>query len=266
MKSVAGFLFVMVSLSLFFALLEWKWGRVRQRFFSRPALGTDLSYWVLSPLVTDWITRIALIVTIVPLALLVGVSLSSFKNYTGFGPVSRWPVVLQSVLMLVLSDFLSYWMHRLFHRGRLWPFHAVHHSATHLDWLAAARVHPVNDVLTKVAIVAPLFLLGFSPKAAVYVPVATLYALLLHTSLPWTYGPLRFVVASPVFHRWHHSREPAAIDKNFAGFLPVWDLMFGTFYMPTGKLPEDLGVAGDPVPTGLWGQLKYPFKAGRSST
>lgn len=264
MMRILGIAGIIAVLSIFFGLLEWKFGRQRRfLIWKRPQMGTDLAYWFLSPLVTDVLTRVALFIVILPVALLLGWKIVELKHYTGYGPISRLPLAAQTLMLLLMGDFISYWMHRYFHTGRLWKFHAVHHSPTHLDWLAAARVHPVNEILMRVVVVLPLFLLGFSALSAVYyVPIAGLYALLLHCDLPWTYGPLRYVIASPVFHRWHHSREAEAIDKNFAGFLPLWDLLFGTFYMPKGKLPEDLGVVGDPVPTTLWRQLVWPFKRG----
>jgi sterol desaturase/sphingolipid hydroxylase (fatty acid hydroxylase superfamily) len=63
------------------------------------------------------------------------------------------------------------------------------------------------------------------------------------------------VIATPVFHRWHHSRQAEAMDKNFAGLFPIWDILFGTYYMPRGKMPEDFGVSGDfpqDMPRQLW--------------
>jgi len=45
-------------------------------------------------------------------------------------------------------------------------------------------------------------------------------------------GPLRAVLASPRFHRWHHTSAKEGRDKNFAGLLPLWDILFGTYYMP----------------------------------
>jgi sterol desaturase/sphingolipid hydroxylase (fatty acid hydroxylase superfamily) len=69
---------------------------------------------------------------------------------------------------------------------------------------------------------------------------------------------------SPVFHRWHHSADAERQSKNFAPMFPVWDLMFGTFYMPRGRRPEAFGAEG--VPDGLLGQLAHPFAAwGRSA-
>jgi len=82
----------------------------------------------------------------------------------------------------------------------------------------------------------------------------------LHANVSWTFGPLGHVLASPAFHRRHHTKETAAIDKNFAGLLPVWDLLFGTFYLPKDRRPTEFGVHDDGVPDSFWGQLVYPFR------
>ena len=69
---------------------------------------------------------------------------------------------------------------------------------------------------------------------------------------------------SPVFHRWHHAAEVECQARNFAPMFPVWDLMFGTFYMPPGRVPEAFGVEGSP--DGLLAQLVHPFASlGRSA-
>ncbi len=118
---------------------------------------------------------------------------------------------------------------------------------------------------TLISIALSLLLLGFDPLVfAVVAPVTTLYAILLHADVPWTFGPLRHVLASPVFHRWHHSSEPEARDKNFAGFLPLWDHLFGTFYMPAVDRPIAVGTPNDPVPAGFWKQLVYRFRKARA--
>jgi sterol desaturase/sphingolipid hydroxylase (fatty acid hydroxylase superfamily) len=72
------------------------------------------------------------------------------------------------------------------------------------------------------------------------------------------------LIASPAFHRWHHTSAEEGRDRNFAGFFPLWDLLFGTFYMPKGAQPEVFGV-DDPVPSGLLGQLVYPFRRASSA-
>jgi sterol desaturase/sphingolipid hydroxylase (fatty acid hydroxylase superfamily) len=122
------------------------------------------------------------------------------------------------------------------------------------------RLHPVNDALMRVAGAVPLLALGLAPVALAGVaPVLTLMAILVHANLDWDWGPLRAVVASPRFHRWHHTDEASARDKNFAGLLPLWDILFGTYYMPKDRLPQQFGTES-PVPPGLLGQLLFPFR------
>lgn len=228
---------------------------------------TDLLYWFFTPLVTKTVTRGAVGVAFVLAMAAMGASLdraaieaSRDRILAGFGPLARQPRWLQAVEVVFLADLIGYWSHRLFHTGRLWPFHAVHHSSEQVDWLSAVRVHPVNDAVSKVFQVVPFLFLGFSPLVvAGFVPVLTLYAILLHANVNWTFGPLRHVLASPVFHRWHHTREADAIDTNFAGMFPVIDIVFGTFYMPRGKVPTDFGVA-ETLPRSFLGQLAYPFR------
>jgi sterol desaturase/sphingolipid hydroxylase (fatty acid hydroxylase superfamily) len=150
----------------------------------------------------------------------------------------------------------------LFHGRWLWKFHAVHHSSESVDWLSSVRLHPVNDIVTRVLQVLPLYWLGFSGAVlAAYVPFLTFYALLLHANVNWTFGPFRYAIASPAFHRWHHTTEAEGLDKNFAGTFPFIDLIFGTFYMPPGRTPTHFGITGSPVPTGFFAQLLYPFRS-----
>ncbi len=136
----------------------------------------------------------------------------------------------------------------------------MHHSSVDLDWLSAVRLHPVNDALMRIAGALPVLGLGFAPVAVAGIaPVLTLMAILVHANLDWDWGPLRWALASPRFHRWHHTDEANARDKNFAGLLPLWDILFGTYYMPEARVPEQFGTAS-PVPAGLVGQMLYPFR------
>ncbi|HTJ81212.1 MAG TPA: hypothetical protein VL400_05790, partial [Polyangiaceae bacterium] len=84
---------------------------------------------------------------------------------------------------------------------------------------------------------------------------------LLHANVPWTFGRLGKIIASPMFHRHHHAREiRGAHGVNFAGFFACFDVVFGTYHLPAdGRMPAT-GVA-EPLPTSLWGQLAHPFRS-----
>ena len=250
--------------ALLWPLERWRPAIAGQSLWRR-GTPTDLAYWLFTPLVTRAITRAGVAGAVVVLALVAGLPLErehieAFVTHPA-PAVGTQPAWLQVVEVLLLGDLIGYWSHRLFHGRALWRFHVVHHSPTTVDWLSAVRLHPINDVLARLVQVVPALLLGFSPTLlAAYVPLLTFHAILLHANVPWSFGPLRFVFSSPSFHRWHHTSETEGQDKNFAGLFPFWDVLFGTFYMPRGRQPRDFGVAGNPVPDGLWAQLLYPFR------
>jgi len=175
--------------------------------------------------------------------------------------VAAQPYWLQLIEIVVLADLGFYIVHRLFHTvPALWRFHAVHHSIEELDWLAAHRVHPLDQILTKGASLVPCFALGFSQWAIiVYFALYHWHSLMLHANISLNFGPLRWLVASPEFHHWHHSNRPEAHDKNFAGQVALWDYVFGTAHQPKGEKPGQYGT-DEPVPAGYVAQIAYPFR------
>jgi sterol desaturase/sphingolipid hydroxylase (fatty acid hydroxylase superfamily) len=229
--------------------------------FWRKDSSLDLTYWFFTALVSKTLTKAAVFGAVVSVMFILGRHISSHAA-NGFPPVSNQPTPLIILEVLFIGDFISYFMHRAFHRGRLWKFHAIHHSSTQLDWLSSVRLHPINEMLQKAVQIVPFVVLGFPLKVlAAYVPFLTIYALFVHANVNWSFGPLRYIIATPRFHRWHHTSEEQGLDKNFAGLFPIFDIVFGTFYMPEESTPKVFGVCGtDAIPTSLWQQIIYPFK------
>ena len=174
------------------------------------------------------------------------------------------PYWVQLPLVIVLSDLGFYWTHRMFHAVPwLWRFHAIHHSIEELDWLAAARVHPVDQILTKGVSLVPVVALGFSEWAiGVYALLYQWQSVLIHSNVRFRFGPLRFLFASPEFHHWHHSDQREARDKNFAGQLSFLDALFGSLHLPPGRAPTTYGL-DRPMPQRYVPQLLYPFTGDR---
>jgi sterol desaturase/sphingolipid hydroxylase (fatty acid hydroxylase superfamily) len=268
---LAGFVLVMALLSLVLGRLE--------RRFATPALppagrtrrllATDLSWWLFGSVLGEPIKRatgiLVVVLIVVPMLLALGVPLGDgalaqlLASRWGLGHVPLWA---GAPLTLLLADLFGYWVHRLKHRGGiLWRVHSVHHSSERLDWLAAARAHPLEEVVTVALAFVPLFLAGARIEwLAPIGPILLLHAIVLHARVPFRYGPLRFVLVSPAFHRWHHAKGARC---NYAGLFSFWDLLFGTFHLP-GALPAETGIA-EPMPEGFLGQLAYPFRSGGSS-
>jgi sterol desaturase/sphingolipid hydroxylase (fatty acid hydroxylase superfamily) len=241
---------------------RWRRGDAR----ARRELRLDLGWALLGAFVTRHVTKAIAIVAVVAVLLATGGSgdpAARIATLAERSPVSAWPLWVQIAVMLLASDFVGYWLHRWFHRGWAWRVHAIHHAPTDLTWLSAMRVHPINDLVPALVRGVPLVLLGFPiAHVAAVAPVFALWALLLHANLPWRLGWLRFVIATPPFHRWHHAADAEGRDCNFAGLFPIWDLLFGTFRLPAHG-PARTGIDA-PLPTGLFAQLASPFRRAAS--
>lgn len=237
-------------LFLVFCPLEWAFpARAGQRFF-RPAWWTDLCFflgqyllwsglvfWLLSWF-ADWLDQA------VP---------GAFR-----ASVAAQPLWLQAIQVVVLSDLCVYWGHRLQHRvGFLWRFHAIHHSAEHLDWLAAHREHPVDTVYTLGLINLPAFLLGFPLETlAGLIAFRGIWAIYIHSNVRLPIGPLRVLVGAPELHHWHHDRARDA--GNYANISPLMDLLFGTYRCPDHE-PEAFGIEEE-IARSYLGQMLHPFR------
>ena len=179
--------------------------------------------------------------------------------------VGGLPLIVQVPAILLAADFTQYWVHRAFHTVPfLWPFHAIHHSAEEMDWLAGSRLHLLDVIVTRGLTYVPIFVLGFSEAALmVYVFIVAAQATFIHANVRWEFASLRRVLATPAFHHWHHSAEPEATDKNFAVHTPAWDVLFGTYYLPN-RWPASYGLAaGRRVPARWVSQLIHPFRRRR---
>ena len=176
------------------------------------------------------------------------------------------PGLVQFIVILVTADVMEYATHRAMHEVPfLWRFHAVHHSVERMDWMAGSRLHFLEPVVTRMAVMLPAFILGASDTPLLcYVVWAGFQAGLVHSNFGLNFGPLKYLIATPLFHHWHHGSDQEAIDVNYAAHLPVLDRVFGTYHMPPDRWPLKHGVAGTPLPRGMGAQFLYPFQRKRS--
>lgn len=171
--------------------------------------------------------------------------------------VARQPWWLQAIEVILLSDFFIYWGHRLQHRVNfLWRFHSIHHSAEHLDWLAAHREHPIDTIYTVTLINLPAFLLGFPLSTiAGLIAFRGIWAIYIHSNVRLPIGPLRMLIGAPELHHWHHDKDRRA--GNYANISPLMDILFGTYRCPDHE-PEAYGI-DRPLPQNYLRQLIHPF-------
>ena len=186
-------------------------------------------------------------------------------NWLGFndtGQVLAWPLPLQVLGIVFITDFAQYWVHRASHQlPLLWRFHKVHHSAEVMDWLAGSRLHFIDILLTRSLVLIPMVVLGFSQEAInIYLPLLALQSVFNHCNVNYPLGFLRKWVVIPQFHHWHHTRDAALIDKNFSVSLPLFDLLFGTYYCLRGKWPDTYGLAQPEFDNSYYAHLVWPFQ------
>ena len=227
--------------------------RPDQPVFRRQWL-VDLTYFFINSLLIEVLT----ILTLKPALILF--------DWARVGSVSAavgsLPLLVQVPALLLTADFTQYWVHRTFHVVPfLWPFHAIHHSIEEMDWLAGSRLHLIDVILTRGLTYVPIFVIGFSAQALmVYVFLVAAQATFIHGNVRWEFRPLRRLIATPAFHHWHHSADREAVDKNFAVHTPIWDILFGTYYLPD-RWPSAYGLSGRRDVPGRWlTQLVYPFR------
>jgi sterol desaturase/sphingolipid hydroxylase (fatty acid hydroxylase superfamily) len=228
--------------------------RIKQGIF-RYEWREDLFYYFISSMMVQLLTWLSLMPANTLFAI---TSWSTFRAW-----VAALPFLVQLFAIMALTDFVQYWVHRMFHRVPfLWRFHAVHHSAQCMDWMAGARMHFLEILVLRGTTVIPMIILGFDQSAVnAYLLIVYLYATFVHSNLGFRFGFLEKFLVTPRFHHWHHGIEREAIDVNFSVHFPLYDILFGTHHMPEkNRWPEGYGIKSHPMPKGYWRQFLYPFQ------
>lgn len=217
--------------------LEWRWPE--RQVVPKLARGRwlDWAWWPATAFLTGNLTRVLAVGLVACVVLGTGVAATPSEvlpalEASPFG-VGLAPVPVQIAVALLLGDLVNYWNHRLRHTRWLWPFHAVHHRPVQLDWLSSVHIHPVDDLIDGVSVGLVLVAAGVSiPVWLATGPFLLFWDMWLHgnVALPAERGWLVRCMATPGFHRWHHAGE--APSCNFAGVFPLWDVIFGTFFLP----------------------------------
>jgi sterol desaturase/sphingolipid hydroxylase (fatty acid hydroxylase superfamily) len=246
----------LVILFVIFVPLERLFSIRPQRLFRKGWI-TDVTHFLINEGLRKILLGVTLLVVIQFLGFLVHPGLQAW--------IKAWPFWVQCVTAIVINDIGSYWGHRWAHQiPWLWRFHAVHHSSEHMDWLASARVHPVDQTFIRTCGIIPVYLLGFTREHfAVLLIFGGFLAIFIHANIRWRLGWLEWLIATPAFHHWHHTNEREHYDKNYAALLPWVDKLFGTFNLPN-RMPEKYGI-DEPMATSYLGQLAQPFRGEKKS-
>lgn len=132
--------------------------------------------------------------------------------------------------VLLISDFIYYWFHRLSHSVNiLWAVHVVHHQSAEFNLTVSLR-QPWLHKLAAFGFFLLLPLLGVSPAIMILAfAFQTFYQFWLHTRFIGKLGILEKVLVTPSHHRVHHGSNKRYLNKNYGNTLIIWDKLFGTF-------------------------------------
>jgi sterol desaturase/sphingolipid hydroxylase (fatty acid hydroxylase superfamily) len=163
---------------------------------------------------------------------------------------------------MVLGDFFFYWFHRALHKSRiLWQHHKLHHMDERLEAITLNRQNWIEVFIAALLIFAPVAVLFKLDKpdptqlgllAGSFATVLATFLGIGHMNVRFQVGKASVLYCSPQLHRIHHSRLPQHQDKNFAFALPLWDVLFGTYYAPARDEFPPTGVPGEKEIQSFW--------------
>ncbi len=202
------------------------------------------------------------------LGLLMALTLLGYLESLALPMAQLWPrespLFLQVVLMLLVAELLRYPLHVAAHNTKtLWRLHAVHHSPKRLYWLNVGRFHPAEKALQYTLDTLPFILCGVGAEVvALYFIFYAVNGFYQHSNVDVRYGPLNYVVSGPELHRWHHSKVIDESNRNYGNNLILWDLVFGTWFLPKHARVGDLGLLNRDYPLGFVDQMTTPLTPG----
>jgi len=247
------FILDLLGSSLIFIAIEKIWPFRDQAVF-RLGWKTDFNYFLLNHLLIGFMLLVTNHIVYNVFGWVAGLGTAEFIQVA--------PFIVQLFLIILFADLVQYWTHRAYHEVPfLWRFHAVHHSAKRMDWMAGSRQHVLEIIATRCLVLVPVFLLGFSKSVIdAYIIIVGLQAVFNHANAKFNFGWLEYIIVTPQFHHWHHGSDRAAIDRNYAAHFSFLDYLFGSAVKGEEEWPKDYGVVGDYMPDGLWKQQLFPFK------
>ena len=249
----------LVLLAVIFVPLERCCARHSQKVLRKGFL-TDLGYYFINSLLPKMLL-------ILPLSM-IAQGLHYFVPSGFYSWVTDMPLGLRFAAAIVVGEFGAYWGHRWSHEiPVLWRFHAIHHSAEEMDWLVNTRAHPLDMVFTRLCGFVPIYVLGLAQPMGntvdvapmLYALVGTVWSFFIHANVRWRLGWLEWLISTPSFHHWHHTKDGSEyVNKSYAAIFPWVDRLFGTFYLPEKQWPTKYGIDA-PTARSLAGQLLQPF-------
>lgn len=178
-------------------------------------------------------------------------------------PDGIWKDIVAGIVIYLITDFFYYWLHRAQHYFPwLWEQHSFHHSETALNVTTGMRHHWLEPIFQAVAIGVPITVLFKIPpvESGVILFIFSAWGFFIHANLRVNMGMWSKVIVGPQAHRIHHSVKIKHKDKNFAAYFPLWDILFGTFYLPEKDEFPATGLYNGETPKNMVYALVWPVR------
>lgn len=240
---------VVVVAALMLILLERRWPYASGQRLFRPGFLNDL---VMYTIVQSYVLGVIIFG-------LLGI-VDRSATFERWHVLRDLPLVTQVVIFVISHDLYIYWFHRLQHRSALlWRTHEAHHSTIDVDWLSGSRSHAIEILVNQTVEFAPIMLLASPEVAVIKGAIDATWGMYIHSNVDVRSGWLQYVINGPEMHRWHHATDDDAHNKNFSTKLAVWDWIFGTAFLPTGRKPAGYGLETQ-FPTRYVAQHLHAFR------
>ena len=230
----------------------------------------------------DWKVNVSCIVLgsalVRPLASVIVALTCSYALPAGRNALAGLPLLLAVVVLMLVTEFVFYWVHRLAHEGAgkhprlgwLWKLHRTHHSGKYMNVLLTFRmtlgwmlIQPQNW-LYGIAIY-----LGLGAATAITVGVIYVWNIITHSHFRWddairshprfgrAFRLFETVIITPGLHHTHHGfGRDGAPYRNYGVMIAFYDRLFGTLHIPEGR-PARYGLPG---PNAHWAEeVFYPL-------
>jgi len=167
-------------------------------------------------------------------------------------------------ILFVVVDFANWLGHVILHKVPfLWKFHKIHHAPTDIGFGTTRHFHFVEYLVFRPLVYIPFHFFGVTPTEYMVfqIWVSFTFTFMSHANIKVNWGVFNYVFITPDTHYWHHAKNvPSKDSVNYASILPLWDILFGSFYLPKDdKVQPELGLYNDNTPNNFVGQVFYPF-------
>jgi alkylglycerol monooxygenase len=173
-----------------------------------------------------------------------------------------WDSMWTYLLCMPAMELSNYAIHRGAHEVNvLWLSHQLHHTTEEFVLPAGIRFTLIDKFLINMGCLPWAFLLPPGPAKAHH-QLNLIFQFWVHTQTIGDLGPIEWIFYTPTQHAIHHGINRYCIDKNYGGFLNIWDQFFGTMVWPKDHKGEKIyfGLLGPVKTWDIFYLYAYPFR------